>query len=154
LFVVVDNDLVSNTAKGMKRIHDHTIHKDANDSFNHDDHDPPASNLVLHHHGGYQHVKDDDDDDDDDENDDVNEHDEDENEEEEDENEEDEKVKVAKVVATTQNITRQLDVQARTLHMQAQFQEEIQQQLYEQALLQRQLQVHSPPHIFIYIIYI
>ncbi|OQR85936.1 hypothetical protein ACHHYP_11163, partial [Achlya hypogyna] len=52
--------------------------------------------------------------------------------------EEDEKV--AKVVATTQNITRQLDVQAKTLHMQAQFQEEIQQQLYEQALLQRQLQ--------------
>ncbi|OQR81572.1 hypothetical protein THRCLA_11609 [Thraustotheca clavata] len=54
------------------------------------------------------------------------------------EDEEDEKV--AKVVATTQNITRQLDVQAKTLHMQAQFQEEIQQQLYEQALLQRQLQ--------------
>jgi len=48
---------------------------------------------------------------------------------------------VAKVVAAASTITRQLDVQAKTLHMQAQFQEEIQQQLIEQALLQRQLQV-------------
>ncbi|KAF0698795.1 Aste57867_10584 [Aphanomyces stellatus] len=48
--------------------------------------------------------------------------------------------KVAKVVDATINITRQLDVQSKTLQMQKQFQEEIQQQLYEQALLQRQLQ--------------
>ncbi|RHY27633.1 hypothetical protein DYB32_006661 [Aphanomyces invadans] len=48
--------------------------------------------------------------------------------------------KVAKVVAAASSISRQLDVQSKTLKMQAQFQEEIQQQLYEQALLQRQLQ--------------
>ncbi|KAH9114651.1 hypothetical protein LEN26_000133 [Aphanomyces euteiches] len=48
--------------------------------------------------------------------------------------------KVSKVVAATTNITRQLDVQSKTLQMQAQFQEEIQQQLFEQAVLQRKLQ--------------
>ncbi|RHY13935.1 hypothetical protein DYB25_006177 [Aphanomyces astaci] len=49
--------------------------------------------------------------------------------------------KVAKVVAATSSISRQLDMQSKTLKVQAQFQEEIQQQLYEQAVLQRQLQV-------------
>ncbi|RHZ22383.1 hypothetical protein DYB37_000747 [Aphanomyces astaci] len=53
--------------------------------------------------------------------------------------------KVAKVVAATSSISRQLDMQSKTLKVQAQFQEEIQQQLYEQAVLQRQLQVKCFP---------